>query len=110
VSLSVHLSNYNCTRVNSEPTLPSIDILQQVNTLKAKPDEQLSAASTIAALKRELAKEQFARKDATKDAEVCMRAARELKEMVDQLLAQVTPLETQIGVINSTFMDVSNEL
>jgi hypothetical protein len=30
--------------------------------------------------------------------------------MVDQLLAQVTPLETQIGVLNSTIMDVSTEL
>jgi peptidoglycan hydrolase CwlO-like protein len=43
----------------------------------------------------------------TKDVEVCTRAAQELKEMVDQLLAQVTPLETQIGVLSSTIMDAS---
>jgi hypothetical protein len=30
--------------------------------------------------------------------------------MVDQLLAQVTPMETQIGVLNSTIIDTTTEL
>jgi hypothetical protein len=40
-----------------------------------------------------------------------LRPARELKTMVDQLLAQVTPLETQIGVLNNTIViDTTTEL
>jgi hypothetical protein len=50
------------------------------------------------------------RKDTATDAQVCMREAEELKMMVDQLLAQVTPMETQIGVLNSTIIDTTPEL
>jgi hypothetical protein len=39
-----------------------------------------------------------------------LRSARELKTMVDQLLAQVTPLETQIGVLGNTIIDTTTEL
>jgi hypothetical protein len=48
--------------------------------------------STITALQKELANIEFARKAIAKDAEVCTRVAQEQKAMVDQLLAQVTPL------------------
>jgi hypothetical protein len=63
--------------------------------------------STIAALQKELANELFARKDASRDAKVCSKADRELIDMVDRLLAQVAPLETQVGVLNGTIMDMS---
>jgi chromosome segregation ATPase len=110
VSLSINLSVYIRARANSESTLPLRDIIQLLNSLKVKSDDQQSAVSTIADLQKELANEQFARKDATKDAEVWTRVERELNEMVDQLLAQVTPLETQIEVLNSTVINASTEL
>jgi hypothetical protein len=55
--------------------------------LKAKSNDQQSAASTIIALKKKLANKQFTRRDAHRDAEACSKAAWELKEMADQLLA-----------------------
>jgi hypothetical protein len=44
------------------------------------------------------------------DSQVCTREPEELKMMVDQLLAQVTPLETQIGVLNSNIIETTSEL
>jgi hypothetical protein len=74
--------------------------------LKDKLDDQQSVVSTIAALQKELANEQFARRDA----EVCSKVAHELKEMVDQLLVLVSLLETQVGALNGTIMDMFIEL
>jgi hypothetical protein len=65
--------------------------------------------STITTLQKELANTEFAKKDAAKDAEVCMRAAQEQKAMVDQLLAQVTQ-KLKYGVLDRTIIDASTEL
>jgi hypothetical protein len=62
-------------RVSSELTRLFTDILQQLNALKTKSDDQQSAANTIAALQKELANEQFARRDASRDVEVCSKVA-----------------------------------
>jgi hypothetical protein len=35
-----------------------------------------------------------------------MKAVQEMKEMVEQLLTQVTPLETHIGVLSSTITEL----
>jgi hypothetical protein len=38
------------------------------------------------------------------------KAVVELKEMMDQLLEQVNPLETQVPILNGTIMHTSTEL
>jgi hypothetical protein len=55
VGLSINPSIYIHTQADSEPTLPSTCIVQQLNTLKEKSNDQQLVASTIAALQRELA-------------------------------------------------------
>jgi hypothetical protein len=53
--------------------------------------DQKSFFDTIAALQKELACEQQARKEANKDAETLTKAVEELKDMLDKLLAHVPP-------------------
>jgi hypothetical protein len=53
-------------------------------------------------LKKELVDAESARKVAATDAQVYTRAAQQLKMMADQQLAQVTPLETQIGLFSKS--------
>jgi hypothetical protein len=72
--------------------------------------DQWSVANTITIIQKELASEQIAWRDANQDVEMCMKVAQELKDMVDQLLAQVVPLETQVGVLSGTIMDMSTKL
>jgi hypothetical protein len=57
-----------------------------------------------------LADTELARRDAITDARVYSKVVQELKKMVDQLLAQVTPLETKVGVLSSTVIDRTAEL
>jgi hypothetical protein len=72
--------------------------------------DQWSVTNTITVIQKELVSEQFARRDANQDVEMCTKVAQELKDMVDQLLAQVAPLETEVGVLSGTIMDMSTEL
>jgi hypothetical protein len=46
-----------------------------LNALKTKSDDQQLAVNTITALQKELANEQFARRDASRDVEVCSKVA-----------------------------------
>jgi hypothetical protein len=57
-----------------------------------------------------LADAESSKKEALTDAEVCTKAAQELKEMVDKLLDQVTPLEFQVQTLKSSVADHSAEL
>jgi chromosome segregation ATPase len=87
-----------------------IGILQQLNTLKADLDVQQSMDTKIAALQKELADVESAMKEDVMDAQDYTKAAQELKMMLDQLLAQMTTLETQIGVLSSSIADTTTEL
>jgi hypothetical protein len=86
------------------------ELQQQLNALKADSDIQKRAATEIATLQKELADTELARRDAVTDARVYSKVVQELKKMVDQLLAQVTPLETKVGVLSSTVIDRTAEL
>jgi hypothetical protein len=59
ILVSTPVNFYNCirSRVFSEPTRLFADILQQLNALKAKLDDQKLVASTIGAFQKELAGE-----------------------------------------------------
>jgi hypothetical protein len=57
-----------------------------------------------------LASEQLARRETNWDVKTYTKSVVELKYMVDQLLAQVTPLETQIGFLSGTILDYSTKL
>jgi chromosome segregation ATPase len=70
----------------------------------------VSASDTIATLQKELANEQLAQKEANRDVETCTKAFVELREMVDRLLAPVTPFEAQIGILSGTIVDQSTDL
>jgi DNA repair exonuclease SbcCD ATPase subunit len=87
-----------------------IEIIQQLTTLKANSDVQKKEATKIAALHKELADDESSRKEAISDIQVCTKVAQELKAMLDQILAQVTPLETHIGVLSNTITDTASEL
>jgi hypothetical protein len=78
--------------------------------LKNKSGDQESAIDKITTLQKELANEQLAQKEACWDAETYTKAFVKLKDMVDRLLAQATPLETQIGILSGTILDYSTEL
>jgi hypothetical protein len=70
-----------------------------------------SVASTIAALQKELANEQFAQWDAIKDAETCMHEGGGSADGDGGPAAGLlTPLENQIGVLSGTIRDHSTEL
>jgi hypothetical protein len=73
--------------------------------LKEDSEVQKKAAADIAALQKELADAESAKKEAITDTEVCTKAAQELKDMVDKLLAQTTPLEIQVQTLSSSFHD-----
>jgi hypothetical protein len=54
--------------------------------------------------------EQIAQRGANRDTKMCTKVVVELKEMTNWLLEQMTPLETQVGVMNGTIMHMSTEL
>jgi hypothetical protein len=85
------------------------DALRYLHTLGVKLGDQESVANTITALQKKVASEQLDWKEANRDVETYTRAVVEMKDMVDRLLAHLTPLEAEVDVLSGTILDHSTE-
>jgi hypothetical protein len=85
------------------------DALRYLHTLGVKLGDQESVANTITALQKKVASEQLDWKEANRDVETYTRAVVEMKDMVDRLLAHLTPLEAEVDVLSVTILDHSTK-
>jgi septal ring factor EnvC (AmiA/AmiB activator) len=85
-------------------------IKEWLAALGVDPDDQNSAAESLATLKNELAKEKLTWEKTQADVDTLFRAVEELKKSADQLAAQVPSLETKVKNLDDKVAELNIKL
>jgi septal ring factor EnvC (AmiA/AmiB activator) len=84
--------------------------MEQLAAIDVEPRDQDSTAKSIATLKKELVEEKLAQEKAKTDTGTLTQAVEEMKKALNQLIAHVPYLETQVKNLNDKIADLNTKL